>query len=140
MSTGRVAPRIRNIIAERVFQRADGKEVRAVVGRPRKGRRDWACEFQILGVGHSKVYTLPGEDSLSALQMALAMMAVQIESYQKQHGLTFLGSSALLMMKPDFDAMIQEIESDSEYPIWSQVLRGHPWFTKGNPPRLRKRI
>ena len=89
MSTARGAPRIRNIIAERVFQRADGKEVRAVVGRPRKGRRDWA---------------------------------------------------SLLMMKADFGAMIQEIEASPEYRVISQAFRGHPWFTKGNSPRLRKRM
>ncbi len=41
MPRKRATPAISDIIAERVFQRADGKEVRALVGRPRKGKRDW---------------------------------------------------------------------------------------------------
>jgi hypothetical protein len=83
MTPKRARPAIRNVIAERVFQRADGREVRVEVGRPRRVKNgDWACEFRVLGVGHSKVYTLEGVDSLQALQMALGLMAVQVESYQ----------------------------------------------------------
>ena len=115
---------ISNVIAERVFQRADGKEARAIVGRPHKAKRGWVCEFQVRGVAHSKVYKLPGEDSLEALQMALAMMAIQVESYQKEHGLTFLGEPFLLMMKPDFEAMMKEIEASPDYPKWRHVLDG----------------
>jgi hypothetical protein len=124
MKKKRGTPAISDVIAERIFQRADGKEVRAVVGRPRKGKREWTCEFRILGVGHSKVYKLPGEDSLQALQMALAMMAIQVESYQKEHGLTFLGDPFLLMLKPDFEAMMREIEASPDYPKWRHVLDG----------------
>jgi hypothetical protein len=124
MSRKRAGPAIRDIIAERVFQRADGKEVRAVVGRPRKAKREWVCEFQVIGVGHAKVYAVPGPDSLEALQMALAMMAVQLESYQKEHGLTFMDDSDLALMKPDFDAMKREIEARPDFPLWSYVLDG----------------
>jgi hypothetical protein len=105
MSRKRARPAIRNVIAERVFQRADGREVRAEIGRPRKRKDEWECEFRVLDVGHSKVYSLSGSDSLEALQLALAMMAVQVESYQQEHGLTLMGGSYLLMMKPDFAAI-----------------------------------
>lgn len=124
MKRTRAKRAISNVIAERVFERADGKEVRAIVGRPHKAKRGWVCEFQVRGVGHSKVYKLPGEDSLEALQSALAMMAIQVESYQKEHGLTYLGDPFLLMMKPDFDAMMKEIGASPDYPKWRHVLDG----------------
>jgi hypothetical protein len=125
---------IRDVIAERVYERADGREVRVEVGRPRKvTKEEWACEFRVLGVRHSKVYSLPGTDSLEALQMALAMMAVQVECYQQEHGLTLMGGSYLALMKPDFDAMMREIRATPEFPeiahaigdIWEEMT-GEP--------------
>ncbi len=97
MSRKRARPAIGDVIAERVFQRADGREVRAEVGRPRrKANGEWVCEFRVLGVGHSKVYSLPGVDSFQALQSALFMMVVQVDSsYKDDHGLTFMGGSYL---------------------------------------------
>ena len=125
MKAKRVKPAIPDVIAERVFERSDGRQVRVEVGRPHQAKQGaWACEFRVLAVGHSKVYSLPGEDSLGALQMALAMMAVQIDSYKEQHGLTFLGGSSLLVMRPDFDALKREVEADPEYPLWSHALDG----------------
>jgi hypothetical protein len=138
MRRKRAAPTIRHVIAERVFERADGREVRAVVGRPRevrKGERkgEWVCEFRVLGVRHSKVYSLPGNDSLEALQSALFMMVVQLESYKDQHGLTFMGGSYLNLIKPDVEAMMREIKATPEFPeiaeaigdIW-QEMTGEP--------------
>jgi hypothetical protein len=127
-------PAIREVIAERVFQRADGREVRVVIGRPREVRKgEWVCEFRVLGVGHSKVYSLPGNDSLEALQLALGMMVVQLESYQQQHGLTLMGGSYLGLMKPDVAAMMREAEAAPEFPqiaaaigdVW-QKMTGEP--------------
>jgi hypothetical protein len=124
VSRKRAGRAIRDVIAERVFQRADGREVRARVGRPRQAKGEWVCEFQILGVGHSKVYSLPGNDSLEALQSALVMMVVQLESYQKEHGLTFMGESLLLLWRPDVEAMMREIKATPDFPLWSHVLDG----------------
>jgi hypothetical protein len=124
MKRKRARPAIRDVIAERVFQRADAKKVRALVGRPRKAKQDWVCEFQVLGVGHNKVYKLPGADSLDALQMALGMMVVQLEGYQDKHGLTFLGDAHLGLWKYDFERMRREIEATPDYPLWSHVLNG----------------
>ena len=125
MSRKRTGPAIRDVIAERVFERADGREVRAVVGRPREVRKgEWVCEFRVLGVGRSKVYSLPGNDSLEALQSALVMMVAQLESYQKEHGLTFMGDSLLLLWKPDVEAMMREIKATPDFPLWSHVLDG----------------
>jgi hypothetical protein len=124
MSKRGAKPAIRGVIAERVFQRADGREVRAVVGRPRKQKDEWVCEFRVLGVGHGKVYSLPGNDSLEALQSALVMMVAQLESYQKEHGLTFMGESLLLLWRPDVETMMREIKATPDFPLWSHVLDG----------------
>jgi hypothetical protein len=121
-------PAVQDIVAERVFQRVDGKEVRAIVGRPRKTKQDWVCEFQVLGVGHSKVYKLEGIDSLQALQMALGMMVVQLESYQDEHGLTFMGETGLMLMRPDFDAMRREAEASPDYHLWKHVFDDDPYL------------
>jgi hypothetical protein len=137
MSRKRARPTIRDVIAERVFQRADGRSVRAEVGRPRrKANGEWTCEFRVLGVGHSKVYSLPGLDSLEALQLALAMMAVQVESYQQEHGLTLLGGQYLLLMKPDFAAMMREIEAAPEFPQIAEAI-GDSWHEMTGEPLRR---
>jgi hypothetical protein len=130
-------PAIRDVIAERVFQRADGREVRVEVGRPREVRKgEWECEFRVLGVGHSKVYSLPGSDSLEALQLALGMMAVQVESYQQEHGLTLMGGSYLALMKPDFAAMMREIEATPEFPEIAEAI-GDVWQEMTGRPLRR---
>jgi hypothetical protein len=127
MRRKRAAPAIRQVIAERVFERADGREVRAVVGRPREVRKgEWVCEFRVLGVRHSKVYSLPGVDSFEALQSALFMMVVQLESYKDQHGLTFMGGSYLNLIKPDVDAMMREIKATPEFPEMAEAI-GDVW-------------
>ena len=123
MSGKRAEPRITDVIAERVFQRADGKDVRALVARPREAKEGWVCEFQVLGVGHNKVYALPGLDSLEALQLALGMMVVQLESYQAEHGLTLTGDADLALMKPDFAAMKKEIEAKPDAHLWRDKVR-----------------
>jgi hypothetical protein len=125
MSEKRARPAIQDVIAERIFERADGRKVRALVGRPLKRKKgDWMCDFQILGVGHSKVYRLPGNDSLEALQLALGMMGVQLEGYQEEHGLTFDGDSWLGLTRPDFEEMKREIEARPDFAQWSHVLEG----------------
>jgi hypothetical protein len=128
---------IHAVIAERIFERADGREVRVAVGRPRRLNKDeWRCEFRILGVGHSRVYSLPGSDSLQALQMALAVMAAQVESYARERGLTFLGSSSLLVMKPDYQAMTREIKESPEFPLVADAI-GDIWREMTGEPLRR---
>src|SRR5687768_697163 len=114
----RAEPRIGDVIAERVFQRTGGKDVRALVGRPREAKEGQSvCELQVHGVCNNKVYALEGHDSLEALQMALGMMVVQLESYQAEHGLTLDGDAYLALMKPDFEGMKKEIEATPDYPL-----------------------
>jgi hypothetical protein len=86
------------------------------------------CEFQVLGLGHSKVYKLEGIDSLQALQMALGMMVVQLESYQEEHGLTFVGETGLMLMRPDFDAMRRAAEASPDYQLWKHVFDDDPYL------------
>lgn len=107
-----------DVIAERVFHRSDGKEVRARVARPSPREVDWGCEFQVLGVEHDKIYDVPGGDSLQALQLALAMMSIQLEEYQTKFGLTFDGDAELLLMMPDFDAMAKRLRARPDYLLW----------------------
>jgi hypothetical protein len=128
MSEERDGPGIRDVIAERIFQRADGQDVRAIVGRPHEAERPheagsvWACEFQIIGIGHDEVYSLSGGDSLEALQLALGMMVVQVESYQRDCGLTLMGDEQLGLMKPDFEAIKKEIAASPHYEQARAVL------------------
>ena len=128
MRRKRAASAIRDVIAERVFERADGREVRVEVGRPREVRNgEWECEFRVLGVRHSKVYSLPGVDSFGALQSALFMMVVQLDSsYKHEHGLTFMGGSYLDLIKLDVEAMRREIEALPEYPEIAEAI-GDVW-------------
>jgi len=136
MSRKRARPAIRDVIAERVFQRADGREVRVEVGRPREVKNgEWECEFRVLGVGHSKVYSLPGPDSLEALQLALAMLAVQVDSYQQEHGLTFMGGRYPLI-KADFAAMMREAEAAPEFPEIAEAI-GDVWQKMTGEPLRR---
>jgi hypothetical protein len=138
MSRKRARPAIEDVIAERVFQRADGREVRAEVGRPRrKANGEWVCEFRVLGVGHSKVYSLPGVDSFAALQSALFMMVVQLDSsYKDEHGLTFMGGSYLDLIKPDVEAMRREIEATPEFPEIAEAI-GDVWQEMTGEPLHR---
>ena len=109
---------LEDVIAERVFLRSDGTEVRALVARPSRREVDWGCEFQILGVEHDKIYDVPGVDSLQALHLALAMMSIQLEEYQTKFGLTFDGDPELLLMMPDLDAMAKRLRARPDYPLW----------------------
>jgi hypothetical protein len=137
MSRKPARPAIRDVIAERVFQRADGREARAEVGRPRrKANGEWTCEFRVLGVGHSKVYSLPGVDSFEVLQSALFMMVVQLESYKQEHGLTFMGDSYLNLIKPDAEAMIREIDAAPEFPQIAEAI-GDIWQEMTGEPLRR---
>jgi hypothetical protein len=136
-SRKRTRPAIGDVIAERVFHRADGREVRAEVGRPRrKANGEWVCQFRVLGVGHSKVYSLPGADSFEALQLALFMMVVQLESYKQEHGLTFMGDSYLNLIKPDAEAMLREIEAMPEFPQIAEAI-GDVWQKMTGEPLRR---
>jgi hypothetical protein len=138
MSPKRARPAIRDVIAERVFQRADGRDVKVEVGRPWEVRKgEWECEFRVLGVGHSKVYSLPGGDSLEALQLALGMMTAQVESYQQEHGLTFMGGSYLALMKPDLDVMMREIQATPEFPQVAEAI-GDVWQRMTGEPLQRR--
>jgi hypothetical protein len=118
------------VMAERVFQRADGREVRAQLGQPRrdkgKANTDWVCSFRVLGVGHSKVYSLAGTDSLEALKYAQWMMAVRLEDYQRKFGLTYLNEADLHLVKfeGDPDATIRQIKSRADFQLWGHVLDG----------------
>jgi hypothetical protein len=83
------------------------------------------CEFQVLGVGHNRVYKLPGEDSLAALQMAIGMMVIQLDmDYKQAHGLTFMGESHLLLWMYDYEKMQKDIEASPDYAKWIHVLDG----------------
>jgi hypothetical protein len=64
------------------------------------------------------VHTAAGVDSLQALHIALAMMAVQVEGYQQEHGRTLYGDPELLLMKPDIDSLTSGLEARPDYPQW----------------------
>ena len=138
MSQKRARPAIRDVIAERVFKRADGREVRVEVGRPRKkANGEWVCEFRVLGVGNSKVYSPPGGDSLGALQSALMMMSAQVDSYNQEHRLTLMGSPYLAMPRFDVEAMTRDLKASPEFPEVVEAI-GDIWEEMTGEPLARR--
>jgi hypothetical protein len=134
MSQKRARPAIRNVIAERVFKRADGREVRAELGRPRRTTNGpWVCEFRVLGVGRSKVWSVPGEDSLAALQGALMVMSVNIDGYHEEHRLTFMDGPYLALPRFDVEAMRRDIEASPDFPEVAEAI-GDIWEEMTSEP------
>ena len=140
MSQKRARPAIRNVIAKRVFKRADGKEVRAELGRPHRkanGPWPWVCEFRVLGVGRSKVWSVPGEDSLAALQSALMVMSVNIDSYHQEHRLTLMDGPYLALPRFDVEAMMRDIEASPAFPQIVEAI-GDGWEEMTGEPLSRR--
>ncbi len=64
-----------------------GKQKRVVtvtIGRPQKVKGDWACPFQISGVGMKKVQHAHGVDSMQALIMAIEGIRSSLEKSGKK--------------------------------------------------------
>lgn len=72
----RTSKRLGVVIAERKLHQRDAprKGVVVMLGQPRrpKGAQDWACPFQIRGLGSRRVECAYGVDSFQALTNALA--------------------------------------------------------------------
>jgi hypothetical protein len=138
MSQKRARPAIRNVIAERVFKRADGREVRAELGRPhKKANGPWVCQFRVLGVGRSKVWSVPGDDSLAALQSALMVMSVNIDSYHQEHRLTLMGGPYLALPRFDVEAMRRDLEASPDFPEIVEAI-GDIWEEMTGEPMSRR--
>jgi hypothetical protein len=70
------------VIASRELRRSGrtGQPVVVLFGKPRRdSRKDWACPFQIKGLGDSEVYKAFGVDAVSALTNALEGVRVALE-------------------------------------------------------------
>jgi hypothetical protein len=70
-------------------------------------------------------------------------MVAQLESYQREHGLTFMDGSWLALFKPDIATLRREIEALPEFPeiaeltddLWQQMTGEPPWGARKSVPR-----
>jgi hypothetical protein len=61
---------------------SSGRRVLLEIAAPRRRRAgDWACAYRIEGLGPDRTGTAPGEDSIEALQSALAAVRRELEPF-----------------------------------------------------------
>lgn len=76
---------VKSVIAERIgtLRLGDGttKVVRVRVGKPTKrmGEEDYACGFQVLGLGAGEVRHIVGYDSVQAIELAIKFIGYEIQ-------------------------------------------------------------
>jgi hypothetical protein len=86
-----------DVIAERTLAATiDGSVLDVFVrfGKPipyPKG--DWACPYQIVGIGDEKVHSAFGIDAVQALQLAMFAAGAVLNMHRKRTTLAFLGES-----------------------------------------------
>jgi len=90
------------VFAERIFVSQDKAgikaEIKLVLGSPELIDTDrWRCSFQIMGIGHEKIRSADGVDTLDALLMGLRMANTLLEYFSKQESktITWLGENNL---------------------------------------------
>jgi hypothetical protein len=85
-------PELGEVIAERRLELRKGSRKSAVtvlIGRPvlePESREDWACPFQIKGLGDEHVRHAFGADSAQALMLCLQMVGAQLHHLQQGEG------------------------------------------------------
>ncbi|MGH9563259.1 MAG: DUF6968 family protein [Terracidiphilus sp.] len=88
-----------DVIAERALDAiGDGGsfEVRVRLGKPTPHPKgDWACPFQITGIGDEKVRLIFGVDAVQALQLAMVAVGSHLSTHQKKAKLAFLSENHL---------------------------------------------
>lgn len=105
---------LRNPVATRQLRTAEGKSLELRIGQPEPDGRDWACPFQILGLGEGKVEHAYGVDALQAL--LLAAEAARIEIASSGESVEWLGRPGsgiprpiLGVLGPDFEAHLHAV-------------------------------
>ena len=88
-----------DVIAERTLTAtSDGKSFDVVVqfGRPAPHPKgDWACAYQITGIGDEKVRRAFGIDAVQALQLAMFSAGAALSTHREEVKLTFLNENHL---------------------------------------------
>ncbi len=88
-----------DVIAERTLTATiDGKSSDVVVrfGKPaRHPKGDWACPYQISGIGDEKVRQAFGIDGVQALQLAMFSAGAVLSTHREEVKLTFLNEIQL---------------------------------------------
>jgi hypothetical protein len=74
--------KIDTVIARRILQAKDGRDIEVVFGKPEKFPEgdDFYCPFQITGLGDEKIRYAGGVDSLQALILALKKLSYYVSS------------------------------------------------------------
>lgn len=81
------------IAARKLKATIDGKssDVLVRIGRPEPHPKgDWACPYQIAGIGDEKVRWIIGIDAVQALQLAMFQAGASLSQLRKGVTLTFL--------------------------------------------------
>jgi hypothetical protein len=87
------------LIAERVLVAASSAgsfEVKVRFGKPiADPKGDWACPFQITGIGSEEILKIYGIDAVQALQLAMFSAGADLERLQKDVKISFLDDADL---------------------------------------------
>ncbi len=87
------------IIAERILRATiDDKSFDVFVrfGKPAlHPKGDWACPYQITGIGDEKLHYAVGIDSVQSLQLAMFAVDADLSVFRKEVKLTFLDENHL---------------------------------------------
>jgi len=77
--------KVGKIFATRELTLSGRAKVTVAIGKPRKfrGGIDYYCPFQITGMGDEKVRYTGGADAVQALQLALVLIGVQLQSSEE---------------------------------------------------------
>jgi hypothetical protein len=88
-----------DLIAERVLVAASSSgsiEVKVRFGKPMPDPKgDWACPFQIIGIGSEEILKIYGIDAVQALQLAMFSAGADLERFQKAVKISFLDDADL---------------------------------------------
>jgi hypothetical protein len=72
--------KIETIIARRILETKDGREIEIIIGAPQPfpDDADYFCPFQVNGLGDARIYYAGGVDSYQALILALKKLTVHM--------------------------------------------------------------
>lgn len=82
---------LRGIATRTLRQTSSTRIVQVQIGKPEqhKNKKEWACEFQIVGLGEDRIRSARGVDSLQALILALEGIWHSLE--RSGRSLTWIG-------------------------------------------------
>ena len=87
------------IIATRKLQIAGDpkREIKILIGKPREfaDHPDYYCPYQIVGIGNEKIRYAGGVDAVQALQLAVKIIGVKLQTSKEAEKLRWLDQTDL---------------------------------------------